>query len=212
MSNTTSYPGNLDVVGYNYQEYRYADDHKVYPQRIIYGSENGKSIEAWRAVDTSRNIFGQFVWTGFDFMGEAGRWPVRSSGAGLLNLAGFPKTDFYIRQTLWLNKPVMYLVASKQSSDPSERGRRLTKHSWNWQAGDTIRINCITNADEAELWLNGMSLGRKSRPDTASRQLSWMVKYEPGELSVKGFVGGKEVSSHKLMTAGQPEYHSRHGG
>ena len=205
MSNTTSYPDNLDLVGYNYQEYRYADDHKTYPQRLIYGSENGKSPEAWIAVDTSKNIFGQFLWTGFDFMGEAGRWPSRSSGAGLLNLAGFPKADFYVRQTLWLKKPVIYLVASGRNSEQTQRARWNTKPSWNWNTGDTIRIHCITNAEEAELFLNGKSLGKKSKQDTAARRFSWIVNYEPGELLVKGFANGKEVRSHKLTTAGEPK-------
>jgi len=204
MSNTTSYPDNLDLVGYNYQEYRYADDHKTYPQRIIYGSENGKSPEVWMAVDTSKNIFGQFIWTGFDFMGEAGRWPTRSSGAGLLNLAGFPKTDYYIRQTLWIKKPVMYLIASRQGSGQSERGMRNARHSWNWRTGDTIRVNCITNAEEAELFLNGKSLGKKLKRDTAARGIFWIVNYEPGELLVKGFANGSMVSSHQLLTAGEP--------
>jgi len=204
MSNTTRYPDNLDLVGYNYQEYRYADDHKTYPQRTIYGSENNKGSEAWMAVDTSKNIFGQFLWTGFDFMGEAGRWPTRGSGAGLLNLAGFPKTDYYIRQTLWIKKPVLYLIASRQGSGQPERGMRNARHSWNWSPGDTIRVICITNAEEAELFLNGKSLGKKLRRDTAARGLSWIVNYEPGELLVRGFSNGSMVSSHQLTTAGEP--------
>jgi beta-galactosidase len=204
MSNTTTYPENLDIVGYNYQEYRYADDHKAYPNRIIYGSENGKGTEAWTAVDTSKNIFAQFLWTGYDFMGEAGRWPTRSSGAGLLDLAAYPKPDFYARQALWVDKPVIYLVASKPTGGQQERGRRLFKPSWNWTAGDTIRVFCMTNAEEAELFLNGKSLGRKSKKDTASRGLFWPVNYEPGELVVKGFATGKEVSTYKLTTAGEP--------
>ena len=75
MSNTTSYPGNLDWVGYNYQEYRYAEDHKTYPARIIYGSENGMQLKAWNAVDSNQFISAQYLWTGIDYMGEAGRWP-----------------------------------------------------------------------------------------------------------------------------------------
>lgn len=204
MSNTTSYPNNIDVVGYNYQEYRYAEDHAAYPDRIIYGSENNRSVEAWTAVDTSKNIFGQFLWTGFDFLGEAGRWPVRSSGAGLLDLAGFPKTDYYTRQTLWLTKPVIYLVASRIRSGQPERGGRFSKPSWNWNNRDSIRVNCITNAEEAELFLNGKSLGRKSKKDTTQRGLFWILPYEPGELLVKGFANGKEVSKHTLNTPGDP--------
>ena len=199
MSNETSYPGNLDLVGYKYQEYRYADDHSRFPDRIIYGSENNRSPDAWKAVDTSKNIFGQFLWTGFDFMGEAGRWPTRSSGAGLLDLAGYPKTDFYTRQTLWLNQPVVHVVVSKAAQ---ERGRRITKHSWNWTAGDTLRVAAITNAEETELFLNGKSLGKKASSDTSRDRLSWMVLFEPGELVVKGYNNGRLSTSDTLTTAG----------
>jgi beta-galactosidase len=203
MSNTTSYPDNLDLVGYNYQEYRYAEDHKTFPNRIIYGSENGKGADAWTAVDTSKNIFAQFLWTGYDFIGEAGRWPSRSSGAGLIDLAGFPKPEFYARKALWVKEPVIYLSAFNPGTR-QERGRPMAKHSWNWSVGDTIRVACLTNAEEAELFLNGKTLGRKSKKDTAARGLFWPVKYEPGELVVKGFINGKEVSTYKLTTAGEP--------
>ncbi|MGY0036639.1 glycoside hydrolase family 2 TIM barrel-domain containing protein [Pedobacter sp. NJ-S-72] len=114
MSNMTDYPGLLDLVGYNYQEYRYAEDHKKYPDRIIYGSENGKGKKEWLAVDTSKNIFGQFLWTGFDFVGEARKWPVRSSSAGLANMAGFPKNDYFVRQSLWSAKPMAYLMVGNK--------------------------------------------------------------------------------------------------
>jgi beta-galactosidase len=201
MSNTTSYPQNLDVVGYNYQEYRYADDHKNYPDRIIYGSENSRNADAWKAVDTSQNIFGQFIWTGFDFMGEAGRWPVRSSGAGLMDLAGFPKTDYFIRQTLWLDTPVIHLVANRIRGGQPERGFRASKPSWNWNSGDSIRVTGITNAEEAELFLNGKSLGKRSKKDTTQHGLFWIIPYEPGELLIKGFDKGKEVSAYKLVTS-----------
>jgi beta-galactosidase len=189
------------VVGYNYQEYRYAEDHTKYPDRIIYGSENSRSPDAWKAVDTSQNIFGQFIWTGFDFMGEAGRWPVRSSGAGLMDLAGFPKTDYFIRQTLWLDTPMIYLVANRIRGGQPERGFRAAKPSWNWNSGDSIRITGITNAEEAELFLNGSSLGKKSKHDTTQRGLFWIIPYEPGELLIKGFDKGKEVSNHKLVSS-----------
>jgi hypothetical protein len=204
MSNQTSYPQNLDVVGYNYQEYRYAEDHKTYPNRIIYGSENNKSAEAWMAVDTSKNIFGQFLWTGFDFMGEAGRWPLRSSGSGLLDLAGFPKTDFYVRKTLWRKEPVLYLIASKINGAPPERGLRGGKPSWNWSPGDSVRVTCITNNEEVEMFLNKKSLGKRSKSDTARRVFSWVVEFEPGELMVKGFSNHKETGSFQLTTTGQP--------
>lgn len=102
MSNHTSYPSLLDIVGYNYQEYRYAEDHEAFPNRVIYGSENGDALDAWRAVLENDFISSQFLWTAFDFLGEAREWPVRSSGAGIIDLAGKPKPDFYFRKVYGL--------------------------------------------------------------------------------------------------------------
>ena len=198
MSNTTSYPDNLDVVGYNYQEYRYPEDHQQYPKRIIYGSENGKSLDAWLAVDTNKFISAQFIWTGLDFMGEARRWPSRSSGAGLLDLAGFPKTEFYIRQSWWADKPVIYMTASKFSRQNANR--QPGTPSWNWQAGDTMLVRTYTNLKEAELFLNGRSISKQTRPDTGRREIVWQLPYEPGELVVKGYTNGNVAATHQLKT------------
>jgi len=199
MSNTTSYPESLDIVGYNYQEYRYEEDHKNYPNRIIYGSENGKGADAWMAVDTSKNIFGQFLWTAFDFMGEARAWPVRSSGAGLMDLAAFPKPEYYQRAALWQEKPVVFLTASKVV--PEQSGRNFSKASWNWKKGDTLRVNCISNSEEAELFLNKRSLGKLSKKENGGR-LSWELGFEPGELLVKTYNAGNLQANHTLKTAG----------
>ena len=87
MSNQTEYPEAVDVVGYNYTENRYDEDHATYPDRVIYGSETGVGIEAWHAVRDKEFIFGQFLWTGTDYLGESGRWPSRGLYTGLLDLA-----------------------------------------------------------------------------------------------------------------------------
>jgi beta-galactosidase len=201
MSNTTSYPESLDIVGYNYQEYRYEEDHEKYPSRIIYGSENGMSYQGWEAVDTSKNVFAQYLWTGFDFVGEARAWPIRSSGAGLLDLAGFPKPGFYTRKSLWTTQPLIYLTVSKAPLETEERGRRESKPSWNWNIGDKMRVSAISNTEEAELFLNGKSLGKKPRTEK-SRPVFWDIDYQPGELWVKGFNKNSQVSSFQLKTAG----------
>ncbi|WNH10609.1 sugar-binding domain-containing protein [Thalassobellus suaedae] len=74
MSNETEYPDALDISGYNYTESKYHSDHKKYPNRVIYGSENRHDMEAWLAVKDNNHIFGQFLWTGIDYLGESGRW------------------------------------------------------------------------------------------------------------------------------------------
>ncbi|MBF9252849.1 DUF4982 domain-containing protein [Pontibacter sp. 172403-2] len=206
MSNYTDYPKVLDIVGYNYQEYRYPEDHAKYPGRVIYGSENGMSLNAWAAVDTNDYISAQYLWTGIDYMGEAGKWPVRSNGAGLLDLAGFKKPEYFFRQSLWSDAPMIYIGTSEI---PKKESRGIWSHkkadpAWNWQAGDSVRVSCFTNAGEAELFLNDKSLGKKALAQANQRVIYWDVVYQPGELSAKAYNAGKEVSSHTLVTADKP--------
>lgn len=203
MSNTTNYPENLDVVGYNYQEYRYQEDHERYPKRVIYGSENGMGLAAWQAVSENPFISAQFLWTGVDYLGEAGRWPSRSSGAGLLDLAGNPKPLYYFRKSLWTTKPMIHLVVSpmpKDTSDKRSNYRRL-ETSWNWNAGEQVRVTSFTNCASAELFLNGKSLGKKDQ--NADRIISWDINYEPGTLVVKGYEPGKATVADTLQTSGK---------
>ena len=200
MSNFTDYPATLDVVGYNYQEFRYPEDHQKYPNRIIYGSENGMGRDAWAAVDSNAYVSGQYLWTGIDYLGEAGRWPQRASGAGLLDLAGFPKPEFYLRQSFWTSAPMLYLAAAEApaaGATPNQRQRGTA--TWNWPAASRIRVNAYTTNEATELFLNGQSLGRKN-----GRQPSWDVAYAAGELSAKGYRHDKVMSEIKLQTAGAP--------
>lgn len=205
MSNTTSYPENLDIVGYNYQEYRYADDHKEYPNRIIYGSENGMQLSAWNAVDSNAYISAQYLWTGIDYLGEAGKWPERSNRAGLLDLAGFKKPEFFFRQSLWAEKPMVYIGTTRvpKSEDKGIWSHKQAEHHWNWEAGDKVRVNCFTNCSEAELFLNGKSLGKKSAGK--NRLIFWDVDYLAGTLSVKGYNAQGQPVSDQIQTAG-PAY------
>ena len=114
MSNETAYPDAIDVVGYNYTESRYDSDHKKYPGRILYGSENRHDLDAWKAVRDNQHIFGQFLWTGIDYLGESGTWPARGSSAGLLDLAGQRKPQGWYRAALWSEQPVCYIGTAAQ--------------------------------------------------------------------------------------------------
>ncbi|MEO7214682.1 sugar-binding domain-containing protein [Mucilaginibacter sp.] len=205
MSNEVGYPDVLDVVGYNYQEYRYADDHKKYPNRIIYGSENGMQQQAWNAVDSNEYISAQYLWTGIDYLGEAGKWPQRSNGAGIIDLAGFTKPEYFYRQSLWVDKPMVYIGAREITSadDKGIWSHRNALPIWNWKPGSKIKIDCYTNCQEAELFLNGRSLGKQARNTTAGRVPSWQVDYEPGELVIKAFNNGIEVCSNVIKTAAE---------
>jgi beta-galactosidase len=144
MSETVGLPELLDAVGYNYQEPRYASDHKKFPQRIIYGSENSQQYNAWTAARDNDYVAGQFLWTGIDYLGEAGKWPNRASSAGLLDLCGFKKPVAWFRQSLWSGKPMVYLCVAEGTSGSGRRGFNVVEH-WNWPSNATINIVCYAN-------------------------------------------------------------------
>lgn len=172
----------LDVAGYNYKEHLYAESHARFPRLPFIGSENGHSLEAWRAVTENEYISGQFLWTGIDYMGEAHGWPWRASGAGLLTLAGFEKTGYYRRMSFWSETPMCHLATGR--ADCGEGEWKPLLETWNYMPGEKIEVRCYTNLQEAELFLNGKSLGvRQSDPQRDS--LSWIVPFEAGVLSVQ---------------------------
>jgi beta-galactosidase len=200
MSNETSYPQELDVVGYNYQEYRYPDDHKKYPERVIYGSENGMAYSAWKAVEDNDYIAGQYLWTGIDYLGEARAWPARSSGAGLLDLAGFPKPQYYYRQSLWTDSPMVYLGTTALGKGMN--GRRNITESWNYKEGDSVRITCFTNCDSVEFKINGKSYGVQVLADAADKVIAHDGIYHAGTLTATGYKHGRPIASYVLVTTG----------
>ncbi len=101
LSTKIGFIDEFDVVGYNYKEHLYEQDHKRFPKKTFLGSENGHSVEAWNAVKDNDYICGQFLWTGIDYLGEAHGWPIHGSGAGFITTAGFPKEEFAQRSKLW---------------------------------------------------------------------------------------------------------------
>ncbi|HUB34445.1 MAG TPA: beta-galactosidase GalB [Bryobacteraceae bacterium] len=167
--------------------------------------------------DKLPNVLGEFVWTGFDYIGEptpyfnnaaakATDWPARSSYFGIVDLAGFPKDRYYLYQSEWTTKPMVHVLPH-----------------WNWagREGQNIPVMVYTNADEGELFLNGRSLGRKKRfaeaieipvgPNTSlSRKFStkyrmlWQVPYTPGVLKAVAYKDGRQVAADEVHTAGAP--------
>ncbi|MGA2247206.1 MAG: glycoside hydrolase family 2 TIM barrel-domain containing protein [Verrucomicrobiota bacterium] len=199
MSNVVGLPELLDAVGYNYQEGRYAADHAKFPKRIIYGSENSQQYGAWRAVQTNSYIAGQFLWTGIDYLGEAGAWPNRANGAGLLDLCGFKKPLGWFRQSLWSDRPMVYLCASDGRGGP----RRFPGiEKWNWQSNSTVTVYCFANCPEVTLLLNGQVVGTKLLSEAVNGVLLWRVPFEPGMLEAVGHAGGPEVCHYVMKTAG----------
>lgn len=201
MSNQTEYPQAVDVVGYNYTENRYDEDHATYPDRVIYGSETGVGIEAWYAVRDKEFIFGQFLWTGTDYLGESGRWPSRGLYTGLLDFGSFPKPRGYFRASLWSEKPVTYIGTYPKHDWVSMDAWDL----WNYEPGQLIRVVCYTNVPQARLLLNGKEVGQMKPYDDKSGIIYWDIPYQDGELRAEGCdATGKVLSSYAIKTSGRP--------
>jgi beta-galactosidase/beta-glucuronidase len=203
MSNATEYPDALDIAGYNYTEDRYIADHRTYPARIIYGSENRHDMEAWKAVRDNPHIFGQFLWTGIDYLGESGRWPARGFYSGLLDLGGFRKPRGHYRQALWDARPAIYL-----GTYPATAGRTAPSMDawplWNYTEGQPVRVVCYTNCSRAQLLLNGRPVGEMQPYDDRTGIIAWTLPFSPGTLEVTGWNGGREVCRYAIRTSGRP--------
>lgn len=213
MSNQTEYPEAVDVVGYNYTENRYDEDHKTYPERVIYGSENGVGYDAWTAVRDKEFIFGQFIWTGTDYLGESGRWPSRGLNTGLLDFGSFAKPRGHFRASLWCENPVCYIgtYAIRGGNNGNRRGGGNNQVSaealdtWNYEQGQTVRVVCYTNSPQARLLLNGQVVGAAKAKDMRNGIIYWDVPYQAGKLTAIGMdKDGKDEAEYSIQTCERP--------
>lgn len=135
-------------------------------------------------------VMGQFIWTGFDYIGEPTPygWPARSSYFGIVDLAGFPKDVYYMYQSEWRpDKTVLHLFPH-----------------WNWTPGQTVDLLAYyNNADEVELFVNGKSQGVRSKGD-GEYHVMWRVPFEPGTVKAVSRKAGKNVAEQVIKTAGEP--------
>lgn len=182
LSTQIGFIDSLDVVGYNYKESFYEQDHSRFPKKPFLGSENSHSFEAWKAVTENEYISGQFLWTGIDYLGEAHGWPIHGSGAGIITLAGFEKTSFYRRQSLWSSKPILKIVTAR-SDDNNENEWKPMYNSWNYIPDELVLVRCYTNLTSAELLCNGKSIGINNI-DKQTGYISWILPFEEGKLEV----------------------------
>lgn len=208
LSTHIGYIDSFDVVGYNYKEQFYETDHKRFPHKPFLGSENSHSLTAWKAVRDLDYISGQFLWTGIDYLGEAGGWPVRGSGAGVITTAGFAKNSYYRRQSFWSKTPMIYLTTlrliNEPGTDPANEEWKSVYREWNYESGELIEVRCYTNLGSAELFLNHKSQGRKSYEEDKG-YISWTLPYESGLLNVIGLNGEYQVcAKDSLQTINAP--------
>ena len=220
----------VDAVGYNYGEKYYEEHHRAHPDWVIYGSETGSLLSSrgiyhfpmkqsimaeadqqcsalgnsntsWGATDLKKMLtddlknpfsLGQFIWSGIDYIGEPTPYHTRSSYFGQADTACFPKDPYYLYQSLWTREKMIHIGVS-----------------WDWNPGQIIDVPVMTNCDEAELFLNGRSLGRKQRKadDPEACLPVWQVPFEAGELSAAGFdEEGNRVCTDVRFTPGETDH------
>ncbi len=157
----------------------------------MHASWSNTHEETWDLVKNNPFVSGQFIWTGWDYIGEPTPYsfPARSSYFGIIDLAGFPKDVYYMYQSEWTDKPVLHLFPH-----------------WNWYPGQTVDMWCYyNNADEVELFINGRSVGiRKKEPH--KYHVMWRVTFEPGVVKVIARKDGKVVGEQTIHTAGEPDH------
>jgi beta-galactosidase len=155
----------------------------------MHASWSSTHEETWDVVKHTPYVGGQFIWTGFDYIGEPTPYgfPARSSYFGIIDLAGFPKDSYYMYQSEWTKQPMLHLFPH-----------------WNWLPGQTIDMWAYyNNADEVELFINGKSQG-VHRKDEHTYHVMWRIQFEPGEVKAVSRKGGKTVCEQTIRTAGQP--------
>lgn len=218
-----------DIAGYNYMTARYEMDGEKYPNRIIVGSETypPEIARNWNLVEKLPHVIGDFTWTGWDYIGEAGvgipayQWGEGGFGAAYpaqlaypcdIDLTGFRRPASYFREIVFGLRKEPYIVAQ----DPHRYGQFLIKTPWvisdataNWTWEDCIGKPIIAEVyapgDEVELLLNGKSLGKKPSGKNAGFRVLFETVYEPGVLCAVVYENGREISRSGLCSAGKEQ-------
>jgi beta-galactosidase len=228
------YFATLDIAGYNYasggdhnQKSLYDKDHIRVPDRIMAGLESYplEAFGAWMAVIDNPYVIGDFVWTAFDYIGEASIgwmgypqeknfYPWNLAYCGDIDICGWKRPQSFYRDALWMKNQISLFVSPPQPS--FELNPKLESWSkwnwydvvadWNWKGYEntSLEVTVYSSCEEVELYVNNKSLGRKNTGRSTEFKAIWKVPYQPGEIKSIGYVGGKQVNTVKLVTAGNP--------
>jgi len=226
---TKGYYAPFDICGYNYLYGRYEHDHELFPDRVIWGSETHaiRFYHSWNTVMKNSYVIGDFTWTAYDNLGEAGTgrsmwardghipgislaaYPWRSCYQGDLDLCGYRRPQSYFREAVWIGNTEPRIF----TTHPEHYGEDFSGTGWHWYdvldswtfedkyLGKPVKCDVYTDADEIEWILNGRVLGR-SVPKEAIATMD--IAYERGELVAVAYKGGKECGRSSLHTVGKP--------
>ncbi len=210
----SGYTDDLDMVGYSYRQVVYEYGYKNYPQPIM-GTENVPQWQEWRQILEKEYVPGVFLWSGIDYLGEAGhnggRWPAKSTVSGMLTCAGFPKGSYFMFKSLWTEKPMVHIeTQTMEKSLYKLEGDKVVEkvtdswktRLWAWQdvnqfynynEGELVAVEVYTNCDTVTLYQDGKSLGTQKLLDNDDRICKWAVNYTKGEIKAVGEKNGVTV-------------------
>lgn len=226
VDNIVATSEHVDVVSCNYGEPWYDQIHDEV-QKPIVGSEckpffRGAGDEdiayvtknPWFDVVENEFVTGQFIWSGFDYLGESREWPNRGWATGLIDTCGVKKPESGFHESVWSDEPMVRIAVE----DP-DRDRPAGRPNWSWPAlsdhwtfpdrdgsREFVHVVTFTNAETVELYLNGEWLGAQDRTDNPDRLIEWYVPYESGELRAVAKTDGERVASQRLRTAEEPSH------
>jgi beta-galactosidase len=214
----------MDVFSLNYQTVYYEKDHEDYPDKVFIGGEVTNRLSSLAPAETTNPWFrvrnqqtnkyypyvgGQFIWAGWDYLGEAGGFPMRGSADHLFDGSGRRRPISYYVQSLYSDKPMVQISVGRAGSGTRLGGgfdHPAIKMNWNWaDATDPLEVTGYTNAAQVELFLNDKSLGTRRLAEAPERVMTWPVKFEPGKLRAQAKdENGRLVAEAELNTAGAP--------
>ena len=197
----------FDIAGYNYidrihKDSLYLAEHARYPDRILLGTETYHNPMNHATIMKTDAAIGEFIWIGYDYLGEI-VWPdTRGWDDGIFDVAGFPKAEAHLRKCLWSDEPTVFAGVLKDDGRDFDWSIRPVKGHWNWKGEKEVTVYAYSNCEEVELKAGGRSFGRK-KVDTDSCCVSWTVPYKAGTLTATGYNSGKKVTSWKMETTGE---------
>lgn len=218
----------LDVCGYNYEWKRYEADHQKFSNWMMIGTESfpKEAFENWQMVEKHPYVLGDFVWTAFDYLGEAGignaliekkasitfspGWPWYNAWCGDIDICGFKKPQLLYRDVVWKNSKLEMAVHAPIPAGMIENvsmwGWPDEQQSWNWAGseGKKLQVNVYSNYPEVRLELNGKVIGTKPVSAETKLTATFEVPYEAGELKAIALQEGKEMETKILKTTGKP--------
>jgi beta-galactosidase len=218
----------LDISGYNYAKDKYVSDHQRKPDRIMVATESFAldQFDYWMDVLDHPWVIGDFVWTGYDYIGESSIgwfgypqdknlfYPWNLAYCGDIDICGWKRPQSFYRDALWKKDQLSIFVKPIHSSFPvNPKKSEWSKWNWddvvtnwNWKGNEdsVFEINIYSSCDEVELFLNNKSLGKKPTNRSTKFMAVYNVPYTAGELKAIGYDNGKKVNAAILKTAGAP--------